>query len=631
MIDEIVVFTSKILHVVRPTSDLWPLDRPEGMPSIQSLEVMCGKDHMDVHLTFSQPFEGIVSSKGQHGDPRIAYARCGTKPDLNGQFYENTVVVQYDKDLLEVWDEAKRLRCEWFNDYEKTASKPPMVIADLDVIQLDFRASEEPHGSCTRKGWLLLLFAMAPWERLKFILVTHLLYSPEKTQKTRDITNSRAGEGNGAQLILYAYRKRDNVDCWMEIQHGKGPWAPPVSGIVPLGSTLTLVVAINDYRGEFDMRVKSCVASDGGGHVIQLSDEFGCVLRPKMISRFPESTRGGREGFPDALSVHIKCKVEICRHGCLDHCQLQPSKEGDVDPELEHYVNPLERKDGKGPSEENMMMPDPVEQDLPEDALYEDVVHENEDDLPPASNMPHNAKLSTKRQPQFKKPDEAALPTDETELDITALPHKDIYPMPLQDKFPHGPRTFTDTLVAAPRSLNIDILETSTETTPTSATPKTENSSASRQASQHVATRRRRSVVVSDRKARSADVGVSGLYEVISEADLAFSPDSRAEAVTVFQGRIREESPLRVGGCFCGGISSGGWVAAVQVSVAERALGGADAAYWRSTYECVFELDRVEIIENEDYANGEHEYNAGTEWKSGREFDHEWKSIGIWV
>lgn len=54
------------------------------------------------------------------------------------------VVVQYDKDLLEVWDEAKRLRCEWFNDYEKTASKPPMVIADLDVIQLDFRGKLKP-------------------------------------------------------------------------------------------------------------------------------------------------------------------------------------------------------------------------------------------------------------------------------------------------------------------------------------------------------------------------------------------------------------------------------------------------------------------------------------------------------
>lgn len=63
---------------------------------------------------------------------------------MHGQFYENTVVVQYDKDLLEVWDEAKRLRCEWFNDYEKTASKPPMVIADLDVIQLDFRGTVFP-------------------------------------------------------------------------------------------------------------------------------------------------------------------------------------------------------------------------------------------------------------------------------------------------------------------------------------------------------------------------------------------------------------------------------------------------------------------------------------------------------
>lgn len=114
--------------------------------------------------------------------------------------------MQYDKDLLEVWDEAKRLRCEWFNDYEKTASKPPMVIADLDVIQLDFRG---------------------------FINVTIL--SAEFVKKF---------------LFEFSFTLGDNVDCWMEIQHGKGPWAPPVSGIVPLGSTLTLVVAINDYRGK---------------------------------------------------------------------------------------------------------------------------------------------------------------------------------------------------------------------------------------------------------------------------------------------------------------------------------------------------------------------------------------------
>ncbi|MPC95940.1 hypothetical protein E2C01_091169 [Portunus trituberculatus] len=114
---------------------------------------------------------------------QIHYDGCGTKPDMGGKFYENTIIVQYDPDLIEVWDEAKRLRCEWYNDYEKTASKPPMKIADLEVVELNFRG--------------------------------------------------------------------DNVDCWMEIQDGKGPWASPVTGIVPLGSTLTMVVAINDQAGKY--------------------------------------------------------------------------------------------------------------------------------------------------------------------------------------------------------------------------------------------------------------------------------------------------------------------------------------------------------------------------------------------
>ncbi len=46
----------------------------------------------------------------------------------------------------------------------------------------------------------------------------------------------------------------DNVDCWMEIQQGKGPWASPVNGIVPLGTTLTMVVGIDDKEGKRNMQ-----------------------------------------------------------------------------------------------------------------------------------------------------------------------------------------------------------------------------------------------------------------------------------------------------------------------------------------------------------------------------------------
>ncbi|XP_058807833.1 uncharacterized protein LOC131673671 [Phymastichus coffea] len=508
------------------SSDIWPLERPEGMPAIQSLEVMCGKDHMDVHLSFSQPFEGIVSSKGQHSDPRcvyvppstgqtffsfrIAYARCGTKPDMHGQFYENTVVVQYDKDLLEVWDEAKRLRCEWFNDYEKTASKPPMVIADLDVIQLDFRG--------------------------------------------------------------------DNVDCWMEIQHGKGPWAPPVSGIVPLGSTLTLVVAINDYRGneprhskvqgEFDMRVKSCVASDGAGHTIQLSDEFGCVLRPKMISRFLKA-RGSDDRatvityaffhafkFPDALSVHIKCKVEICRHGCLDHCQT-PGVGVASGEALGHYVQ--ERNDV------NVQLPQQpaayVEPDMSVSSARPSADDGTSYDDDIVSSLASHflgleksaaPKAQAQQQQQQQQQQSPSTSTFEPTLDssddpLLSQPFLSVQPARVtryqpQEHFPHGPRNLEqDDTSELRQGKSREPTNEEADNDKPSNDDTTVNKTKPLNKSTTTANRRKRSLVVSDRKVRNADVGVSGIYEVISEADLAFSPDSHAEAVTVFQGRIREE------------------------------------------------------------------------------------------
>ncbi|KAG5684767.1 hypothetical protein PVAND_013980 [Polypedilum vanderplanki] len=507
------------LSLVSAGNELWPSERPKGMPNIVSLEVMCAKDHMDVHLTFSHPFEGIVSSKGQHSDPRciyvppssgktffsfrIAYSRCGTKPDLNGQFYENTVVVQYDKDLLEVWDEAKRLRCEWFNDYEKTASKPPMVIADLDVIQLDFRG--------------------------------------------------------------------DNVDCWMEIQHGKGPWAPPVSGIVPLGSTLTLVVAINDFKGEFDMRVKSCAASDGAGHIIKLSDEFGCVLRPKMISKFLKARAPDERAtvityaffhafkFPDALSVHIKCKVEICRHGCLDHCQTSGVPENSLLGHKKHE-GLLDRKDTIVEQQENerhdnsISDDDEDDEDQGNDAFYDDIIHRPKD-IPPAPVHQHDIEsdmedieslfLNSKPQkPSFAPQHQQQPQSPASTATLHPKPRNQQPPLLLppqpqsqrmqskmdDDKFPQGPRNMQYAQnrlglpIAGPRSLDLDQFE--------------------REQQQHQHTyrkRTKRSMKVTNRNARSADVGVNGFYDVISEADLAFSPDGKQEPVTVFQGKITEE------------------------------------------------------------------------------------------
>ncbi|CAG2164396.1 unnamed protein product [Oppiella nova] len=249
----------------------------------KSLDVICGKEHMTVRAEFSAPFQGIISSKGTYGQDNcvyikpfssithatfnVKYDQCGTKPDLQGKYYENTIVIQYGTDIIEAWDEAKRLRCEWFEAYEKPATfRPAIPVADLDVIEMNFQG--------------------------------------------------------------------DEIDCWMSIQEGKGPWAREVSRIVAVGQPMTIVIAINDFKNQFDMRVKSCFAHDGVKPAIHLTDEYGCVLRPKMLSPFKKIRDSKGKAtlisyaqflafkFPDSMDVQIQCTVEVCRHGCADACQV---------------------------------------------------------------------------------------------------------------------------------------------------------------------------------------------------------------------------------------------------------------------------------------------------------------------
>lgn len=255
-------------------------EKTHVFPKLINLEVICAKDHMRVYIEFSAPFNGIIFSKGNYGHPKctyvipnsgithanfdIYYNNCGTKKDILAKFHENTIIVQYGTDVIEAWDEAKRIRCEWPNAYEQPASKPAIKIADIDVVELEFQG--------------------------------------------------------------------DNVDCWMEIQEGKGPWAHQVSGIIPIGSPLTMVIAIMDHEGQFDMKVKSCWAYDGFKKPIMLTDDNGCVLRPKMLTPFLKvRDYNGRASiisysyfyafkFPDSMDVHVQCKVQICRHHCPESC-----------------------------------------------------------------------------------------------------------------------------------------------------------------------------------------------------------------------------------------------------------------------------------------------------------------------
>ncbi|XP_055914960.1 uncharacterized protein LOC129948130 [Eupeodes corollae] len=289
----------------------------QDMPKIISLDVKCEKNGMKVFVQFDKPFYGIVFSKGHYSNINcvhlpsglgrssatfdIGLHECGTSGNTenglygyghesgSGTYFENIIVLQYDPQVQEVWDQARKLRCTWHDQYEKSVTFRPFPVDMLDVVRADF-----------------------------------------------------AG---------------DNVGCWMQIQVGKGPWASEVSGLVKIGQTMTMVLAIKDDDSKFDMLVRNCVAHDGKRAPIQLVDQRGCVTRPKLMSRFTKIKNFGASAsvlsyahfqafkFPDSMEVHFQCTIQICRYQCPDQCSdpnLQEVHQLQVGPESQYGPPPLQ-------------------------------------------------------------------------------------------------------------------------------------------------------------------------------------------------------------------------------------------------------------------------------------------------
>lgn len=274
-----------------PGNDAWPVAIADT-PKIVNLDVKCEKNSMRVFISFDKPFFGIVFSKGHYGNIKcihlphglgrtsatfeIGIHACGTTGNTenglygygadsgSGTYFENIIVIQYDPQVQEVWDQARKLRCTWHDQYEKSVTFRPFPVDMLDVVRADF-----------------------------------------------------AG---------------DNVGCWMQIQVGKGPWASEVSGLVKIGQTMTMVLAIKDDDSKFDMLVRNCMAHDGKRAPIQLVDQRGCVTRSKLMSRFTKIKNFGASAsvlsyahfqafkFPDSMEVHFQCTIQICRYQCPEQC-----------------------------------------------------------------------------------------------------------------------------------------------------------------------------------------------------------------------------------------------------------------------------------------------------------------------
>lgn len=144
--------------------DAWQQSQPTNMAQIKDLQVQCEKDLMRVRVVFDRPFYGMVFSKGFYSNINcvhvpsglgqtqatfdIAMGQCGMStggnsdsygtPTPQGSYIENTVIVQYDPLLQEVWDQARKIRCTWYDFYEKAVTFKPYQVDMLDPVTANF-------------------------------------------------------------------------------------------------------------------------------------------------------------------------------------------------------------------------------------------------------------------------------------------------------------------------------------------------------------------------------------------------------------------------------------------------------------------------------------------------------------
>ncbi|XP_050356111.1 uncharacterized protein LOC126777187 [Nymphalis io] len=258
-----------------------PDDDDRHPPHIHDITVDCGKQMMTINIEFNKVYNGIIYSQDHFKDSDCVYVR------------ENSNQIKYSFTV-----NLDKCGTKFFSDFENEGQA---YLENILVLQ------NEPG---IQEVWDHIRRVRCLWEGN----LTKQLVSSLSVGMLNQITSNFSGDTAMARL---------------DIQAGKGPFAPEANGLIKIGEIMTLVVSVTGDPG-FDILVRECVARDSGNnHVVPLTDSNGCVLKPKLFGSFQKTRETGNTGasiiayayfnafkFPDEMDLIIQCEVELCKTDC---------------------------------------------------------------------------------------------------------------------------------------------------------------------------------------------------------------------------------------------------------------------------------------------------------------------------
>ncbi|XP_018357597.1 PREDICTED: uncharacterized protein LOC108757627 [Trachymyrmex cornetzi] len=263
-------------------------------PHIHNLDVQCSKTMMTINIEFNRAYDGIIYSKGFFMNPECTYV----KQNSGSTTYSFTVNLE-------------SCGTQFINDFEGEAGQA--YLENVLVLQ------NEPG---IQEVWDTIRRVRCLWEgNINKALTVNL---------SVDMLNQ--------EIVTFS---GDTATAKLDIQIGKGPFAPAADGLVKIGETMTLVVSVEGDPG-FDLQVRDCLARDEAStNMLQLTDERGCILKPKLFGAFQKTNDTGNTGasiiayaffqafkFPDVMDLFIECNVELCK----TNCEPCPEANQQIDP-----------------------------------------------------------------------------------------------------------------------------------------------------------------------------------------------------------------------------------------------------------------------------------------------------------
>ncbi|KAK0177326.1 hypothetical protein PV328_001394 [Microctonus aethiopoides] len=271
-------------------------DDSKHPPHIHELQVECSKTMMTINIEFNRQYDGVIYSKGFYMMPECRYVA------------ENSGQTKYSFTVS-----LDSCGTEFINDFEGEAGQA--YLENVLVLQNELGIQEV---------WDTVRRVRCLWEG----------------NINKALTVSLSVDMLNQEIVTFS---GDTATAKLDVQVGKGPFAPAATGLVKIGEPMTLVVSVEGDPG-FDLQVRDCVARDEPSvNVVQLTDERGCILKPKIFGAFQKTTETGNTGasiiayaffqafkFPDVMDLFIECNVELCKTDC-EACpegnqQIEPGK-----------------------------------------------------------------------------------------------------------------------------------------------------------------------------------------------------------------------------------------------------------------------------------------------------------------